>query len=163
DAHGVTWANYYQNVPQGMSFRPFLGAAKDPHFLPLWRFMLQAAGSSALPPLPQVVFVDPNFGPTALFPPPTAPPPPTDIHLAPAHTATGGPRFRLAPRQRPPKRPTRAGLDHPVQVRGAGGVLRPRGAARGAAGRGADAGRRRPRAVRRPVEPAGEPSARRRS
>jgi phospholipase C len=79
DAHGVTWADYYQNVPQGMSFRPFVGAAKDPHFLPLWQFMLQAAGASSLPPLPDVVFVDPNFGPTSLFPRENDEHPPTDI------------------------------------------------------------------------------------
>jgi phospholipase C len=79
DAHGVTWADYYQNLPQGFSFRPFFGASRDPHFQPLSRFMKQAAGARTLPPLPQVVFVDPNFGPTVLFPRENDEHPPTDI------------------------------------------------------------------------------------
>jgi len=69
DQHGVSWANYYQDVPQGVSFRNFLA---DPvHF----RFFSKP-GPIQLPPnpansfledaqagtLPSVAFVDPNFG-----------------------------------------------------------------------------------------------------
>src|SRR5262245_487133 len=69
DQHGVSWANYYQDVPQGVSFRNFLA---DPlHF----RFFSKP-GPVQLPPnpfnsfledaqagtLPAVAFVDPNFG-----------------------------------------------------------------------------------------------------
>src|SRR4029077_18975089 len=32
EKHGVTWADYFQDVPQGGSFRPF-PAPIDPHFL----------------------------------------------------------------------------------------------------------------------------------
>jgi len=46
---------------QGGSFRPFPTPA-DPHFLPLPVFLGQLAGAPTLPPLPQVAFVDPNFG-----------------------------------------------------------------------------------------------------
>ena len=67
DAHGVTWADYFQDVPQGADFRPFPfpfypGVSLDPHFLPLPVFLGQAGGAMGLPPLPQVSFVDPNFG-----------------------------------------------------------------------------------------------------
>ena len=63
DSNGISWGDYFQDVPQGASFRPF-GAPPniDPHFIPLQFFFAQAAGSPQLPPLPQVVFVDPNFG-----------------------------------------------------------------------------------------------------
>jgi phospholipase C len=69
DKHGVSWANYYQDVPQATSFRNFL---IDPmHF----RFVSKP-GPAQLPPnpfnsffedaqagtLPSVAFVDPNFG-----------------------------------------------------------------------------------------------------
>jgi phospholipase C len=72
DAHGVTWADYFQDAPQGGSFRSFPSpvdphAVPDPHFLPLVVFLAQAAGATTIaghqiPPLPQVSFVDPNFG-----------------------------------------------------------------------------------------------------
>jgi phospholipase C len=63
DQHGIAWADYFQDAPQGASFRPF-GAPPniDPHFVPLQFFFAQAAGSPQLPPLPQISFVDPNFG-----------------------------------------------------------------------------------------------------
>jgi phospholipase C len=54
DSHGVTWGDYYEDVAQDDSFRP-----SDPHNLPLTTFMLQASGVGTLP---QVSFVDPNFG-----------------------------------------------------------------------------------------------------
>jgi phospholipase C len=54
DKYGVSWADYFEDVPQSGSFRP-----TDPHNLPLTTFMLQAAGVGTLP---QVSFVDPNFG-----------------------------------------------------------------------------------------------------
>ena len=62
DANGITWADYFQDAPQGATFRPFSATAIDPHFLPLPVFLAQVAGAPSLPPLPQVVFVDPNFG-----------------------------------------------------------------------------------------------------
>jgi phospholipase C len=58
----VTWADYFQDAPQGGSFRPFSATKVDPHFLPLPVFLGQAAGAPNLPDLPQVAFVDPNFG-----------------------------------------------------------------------------------------------------
>jgi phospholipase C len=63
DKNGITWADYFQDAPQAGSFRLFsatLGA--DPHFLPLAVFLAQAAGVPGVPRLPQVSFVDPNFG-----------------------------------------------------------------------------------------------------
>ncbi|MGZ4889883.1 MAG: phospholipase C, partial [Candidatus Angelobacter sp.] len=61
EKQGVTWADYFQDVPQGGSFRPFPSPI-DPHFLPLPVFLGQLAGAPGLPPLPQVSFVDPNLG-----------------------------------------------------------------------------------------------------
>jgi phospholipase C len=61
EKHGVTWADYFQDVPQGGSFRPFPSPI-DPHFFPLPVFLGQIAGAPGLPPLPQVSFVDPNLG-----------------------------------------------------------------------------------------------------
>ena len=61
EKNGVTWADYFQDAPQGGSFRPF-PAPIDPHFFPLPVLLGQLAGNPALPPLPQVAFVDPNFG-----------------------------------------------------------------------------------------------------
>jgi phospholipase C len=60
--NGISWANYYQDGPQGSSFLPFSQTWVDPHFLPLDTFMAQAAGSAGAGDLPQVSFVDPNFG-----------------------------------------------------------------------------------------------------
>ena len=54
DSHGVSWADYFEDVPQDGSFRPV-----DSHNLPLAAFLLQAAGIGTLP---QVSFVDPNLG-----------------------------------------------------------------------------------------------------
>jgi phospholipase C len=54
DKHGVSWADYFQDVPQSLSFRP-----TDSHNLPLAVFYLQAAGLGSLP---EVSFIDPNFG-----------------------------------------------------------------------------------------------------
>jgi phospholipase C len=62
DKNGVTWADYFQDVPQGGAFRPFSAAAIDPHFIPLKVFFAQAAGAPGLPQLPSVSFVDPDFG-----------------------------------------------------------------------------------------------------
>jgi phospholipase C len=58
DKNGVTWADYFQDAPQGASFRLFSPTSTDPHFLPLSVFLAQAAAGS----LPSVSFVDPNFG-----------------------------------------------------------------------------------------------------
>jgi phospholipase C len=62
DKNGVSWFEYFSDVPAGGSFRPFSATAVDPHFLPVSVFLAQAAGAPGLPPLPQVAFVDPNFG-----------------------------------------------------------------------------------------------------
>ena len=62
DKNGVAWADYFSDVPQGGSFRPFGATGVDPHFLPVSIFLAQAAGTPGLPPLPAVSFVDPNFG-----------------------------------------------------------------------------------------------------
>jgi phospholipase C len=56
DQNGVSWADYFQDVPQSGSFRP-----TDVHNLPLTVFFAQAAGIGSLP---QVAFVDPNLGVT---------------------------------------------------------------------------------------------------
>jgi phospholipase C len=62
DANGVSWFDYFSDVPQGGSFRPFSATSLDPHFLPVSLFLAAAAGVPGVPPLPQVSFVDPNFG-----------------------------------------------------------------------------------------------------
>ncbi|HEX7836071.1 MAG TPA: alkaline phosphatase family protein [Kofleriaceae bacterium] len=59
DRNHVSWADYYQDVPQGASFRPLGSTLTDPHFLPLQVFLAQAAGLGDLPP---VSLVDPAFG-----------------------------------------------------------------------------------------------------
>ena len=80
DQHGVTWADYFEDVPQAALFR-----TPDAHTLPLSVLLAQAAGVG--PPLPQVVFVDPNLGTTG-----TAQEddehPPTDIQRGQAHVST---------------------------------------------------------------------------
>jgi phospholipase C len=62
DRNSVSWADYFQDVPQGASFRPFGATLIDPHFLPLPVFLAQAAGVPGVGDLPSVSFVDPNFG-----------------------------------------------------------------------------------------------------
>jgi phospholipase C len=62
EANNVSWADYFQDVPQGGSFRPFSATEIDPHFLPLPVLLAQAAGAPGVPALPAVSFVDPNFG-----------------------------------------------------------------------------------------------------
>ena len=62
DEHGVTWADYFQDLPQAADFRPFPGVPPDPHFQPLPVFLAQAAGTPGAGILPDVSFVDPNFG-----------------------------------------------------------------------------------------------------
>ena len=61
ESHNVTWADYFQDAPQAGSFRTFSLAPsgpRDPHLLPLTVFLAQAKAGT----LPQVSFVDPNFG-----------------------------------------------------------------------------------------------------
>ena len=53
--HGISWADYWEDVPQDSSFRPF----DTTHNLPLATFLLAASGVGTLP---EVSFVDPNFG-----------------------------------------------------------------------------------------------------
>lgn len=62
DQRHVSWADYFQDAPQGGSFRQFNATAVDPHFFPVPVFLAQAAGAPGAGPLPQVAFVDPNFG-----------------------------------------------------------------------------------------------------
>ena len=62
DRNKISWADYFQDAPQGASFRLFGPTGVDPHFLPLNVFLAQAAGVTQVGPLPQVAFVDPNFG-----------------------------------------------------------------------------------------------------
>jgi phospholipase C len=62
EKNGVGWAEYFSDVPAGGSFRPFSATGVDPHFLPVFVFLAQAAGVPGFPPLPSVAFVDPNFG-----------------------------------------------------------------------------------------------------
>src|SRR5215469_2017817 len=65
EAHAVTWADYFQDLPAGGSFRLFSATppfAHDPHFLPYTVFLAQVSGVPGAPPLPEVSFVDPNFG-----------------------------------------------------------------------------------------------------
>lgn len=53
--HGISWADYWEDVPQDSSFRP----TDKTHNLPLATFLLAASGVGTLP---EVSFVDPNFG-----------------------------------------------------------------------------------------------------
>ena len=80
DQHGVSWGDYFEDVPQAALFR-----TPDAHTLPLSVFLAQAAGT--LPGMPQVVFIDPNLGTTG-----TAQEddehPPTDIQRGQAHVST---------------------------------------------------------------------------
>ncbi len=62
DKNKISWADYFQDAPQGASFRLFGATGVDPHFLPLQVFLAQAGGVPGVGPLPQVAFVDPNFG-----------------------------------------------------------------------------------------------------
>src|SRR2546428_14058234 len=55
--YGISWADYFQDAPQAASFY-----SNDPHFLPLSVFFAQAAGFSGVGSLPQVSFLDPDFG-----------------------------------------------------------------------------------------------------
>jgi hypothetical protein len=59
DKNNVSWADYFQDVPQRGSFRNFGATGVDPRFLPLTLLVAQAAGT---PGLPSVSFVEPNFG-----------------------------------------------------------------------------------------------------
>jgi phospholipase C len=64
DQNQVTWGDYFQDAPQAGAFRNFVPPSGpfDPHFLPLPVFFAQAAAGV----LPQVAFVDPNFGLTGI-------------------------------------------------------------------------------------------------
>lgn len=75
---GVSWADYFQDVPQAGSF-----LQNDPHFLPLATFLAQAAGVPGAGPLPAVSFVDPAFGP----PTENDEHPPTDIQRGQAYVS----------------------------------------------------------------------------
>jgi phospholipase C len=87
EAHGVTWADYFQDVPAGGSFRNFTATAVDPHFLPLALFLAQVSGVPGVPPLPQVAFVDPDFGVIGGIAKENDEHPPTDIQRGQAKVA----------------------------------------------------------------------------
>jgi len=86
DKNNVSWADYFQDAPQGASFRLFINTGNGnngPHFLPLATFFAQAAAGA----LPSVSFVDPNFGLTGT----TAENdehPPTDIQRGQAYVSS---------------------------------------------------------------------------
>ncbi len=86
DKNGITWNDYFQDAPQGGSFRLFGTTGVDPHFLPLPVFLAQVAGAPGVPPLPQVAFVDPNFGLTGLAAE-NDEHPPTDIQRGQAYVS----------------------------------------------------------------------------
>jgi phospholipase C len=52
DKNNITWTDYFQDAPQATSFHT------SAHFLPLQLFLTQVAAGT----LPQVSFIDPNFG-----------------------------------------------------------------------------------------------------
>ena len=87
DKNNVSWADYFQDAPQGGSFRNFGATGVDPHFLPLPIFLAQAAGTPGLPALPSVSFVDPNFG-IAGIANENDEHPPTDIQRGQAYVST---------------------------------------------------------------------------
>lgn len=78
DQKGVSWGDYFQDLPQAAEFRP-----GDPHELPLSVFLQQAAGNGTLP---QVSFVDPNFGLSG-FTAENDEHPPTDIQRGQAYVS----------------------------------------------------------------------------
>lgn len=85
DAHGITWGDFFQDAPQAGSFRLFgllTGGPTDPHLQPLPAFLAAAKAGT----LPQVSFVDPNFG---LFGPALENDehPPTDIQRGQAYVS----------------------------------------------------------------------------
>ncbi len=83
DKNNVTWADYFQDAPQGASFRLFTPSGTgDPHFLPVTTFLAQAAAGT----LPSVSFVDPNFGLTGTTTE-NDEHPPTDIQRGQAYVA----------------------------------------------------------------------------
>lgn len=55
--YGVSWADYFVDAPQAASFLP-----NPSHFLPVLVFLAQAAGFPGFGTLPEVSFVDPDFG-----------------------------------------------------------------------------------------------------
>ena len=77
--YGISWADYFEDVSQDDSFLP-----GDSHNLPLATFLLQASGVGTLP---QVSFVDPNFGTTGTTLEDDEHPP-TDIQRGQFHVST---------------------------------------------------------------------------
>lgn len=62
DAHGVSWVDYFQDLPEAADFRQFPGLPPNANFQSVAQFLAQAAGAPGAGTLPQVSFVDPNFG-----------------------------------------------------------------------------------------------------
>ncbi|HEV8015501.1 MAG TPA: alkaline phosphatase family protein [Stellaceae bacterium] len=89
DAAHVTWADYFQDVPQSADFRvPVSPNPLPPGSAPLNVFFAQAAGASVpgFGPLPAVSFIDPNFG-TAGSATENDEHPPTDIQRGQAYVS----------------------------------------------------------------------------
>jgi phospholipase C len=87
DRAGVTWGDYFEDLPQTAIFRPPVGSNPlPPNALPLQYFYLALSNTPGVPPLPQVVFIDPNFGTSG-----TAAEddehPPTDIQRGQVHVS----------------------------------------------------------------------------
>lgn len=87
---GVSWADYFQDSPPSASFLP-----PNPHWLPLATFLSQAAGVSGAGPLPQVSFIDPDFGLTGTVE--NDEHPPTDIQRGQAYVSQVVSALRYGP------------------------------------------------------------------
>jgi phospholipase C len=95
DAHGISWVDYFSDIPQGVSFRNFL---LDPHFRLLQKPAPPALSNPAFPfnsstsffedaaagTLPAVAFVDAAMG---FYAPENDEHPGTDIRLGQEHVA----------------------------------------------------------------------------
>jgi phospholipase C len=58
DSKGISWADYYEDIPQASAFRQW--SSSDPHFQTFQTFLNVAAGSTMGTSLPQVSLVDPS-------------------------------------------------------------------------------------------------------
>jgi phospholipase C len=80
DKAGVSWGDYFEDLGQASLFRP-----GDPHILPIADLLADLAGAPGTS-LPQVVFVDPDFGLEG-YALEDDEHPPTDIQRGQAHTS----------------------------------------------------------------------------
>ena len=154
DQNQVSWADYFQDAPQGATFRLFGATGIDPHFFPLPVFLAQAAGAPTCRLSPRSSFVDPNFGLFAIREQ-NDEHPPTDIQRGQAFVS----QVVNAVRNGPYWKDTVIFITYDEH----GGFYDHVPAAAGPAGPCADAGRDRCRPVRGPLQSARQPAARRRS